>query len=361
VAVAVVASPSDAADALDQAWEPFVLVAGLLLIGDAAQRDGVFAAAGARLERLPAGGGGLLIACLALVAVTTALLNLDTAAVFLTPALVHVAWRRGLAEAAFLYGSVMMVNAASLFLPGSNLTNLLVLEREDVAGSVFAARMFPAAITATVVTAAGVWLLHSRELRGAGAPSEDPVPLWRRGPALPAAAAAAVVMLTVQPAAPFVAALGLAVAAAEVAARRASWRTALGSLDPAVLLGLLLVAVALGTLPRGWSGPARLVNDAGRFETAAIAAIAAVLVNNLPAAVLMSAGPIPHPRALLVGLAIGPNLFVTGSLSAYLWWQAARGAGAQPTIRGFVRHGLILAPAAIVAALTVAAAVSSHR
>ena len=86
-----------------------------------------------------------------------------------------------------------------------------------------------------------------------------------------------------------------------------------------------------------------------------------MLVNNLPAAVLLSAGPIPHPRALLVGLAVGPNLFVTGSLSAYLWWQAARGAGAHPTIRGFLRHGLVLAPVAIVGALTLSAAVSAPR
>ena len=66
---AAIVAPSHAADALDQAWQPFVLVAGLLLIGDAASRDGVFAAAGAWLERIPAGGAGLLAACLALVAV----------------------------------------------------------------------------------------------------------------------------------------------------------------------------------------------------------------------------------------------------------------------------------------------------
>ena len=44
-----------------------------------------------------------------------------------------------------------------------------------------------------------------------------------------------------------------------------------------------------------------------------------------------------------------------------LWWQAARGAGAHPTIRGFLRHGLVLAPVAIVGALTLSAAVSAPR
>jgi len=331
----------------------------LLLIGDAAARDGVFAAAGARLERIRVGGAALLACCLGLVAVTTALLNLDTAAVFLTPVLLHAGRRRGLSEAPFLYGSIMVVNASSLFLPGSNLTNLLVLEREEVPGATFAARMFPTAVTATIVTAIGVLLIHHRALRTTAAPAGEPVPAWRRGPALPAAALAAVLMLTVETAAPFVAALGLAVAAAEVHARRASWREALGSLDPAVLLGLLALAVVLGTLARGWSGPARLVDDAGRFETAGIATLASVLVNNLPAAVLLSAHHLPHPRALLAGLAIGPNLAVTGSLSAYLWWKAATGSGARPSLRAYSAHGVVLAPAAILAALAVAAAVSA--
>jgi len=275
--------------------------------------------------------------------------------------LLHAGRRRGLKEAPFLYGSIMVVNASSLFLPGSNLTNLLVLEREEVPGATFAARMFPTAITATAVTVMGVLLIHRRALRAAAAPASEPIPAWRRGPALPAAALAAALMLTVETAAPFIAALGLAVAAAEVHARRASWREALGSLDPAILLGLLVLAVALGTLAREWSGPAQLVDDAGRFETAGIAALASVLVNNLPAAVLLSASHLPHPRALLTGLAIGPNLAVTGSLSAYLWWKAAVGAGARPSLRGYSRHGIVLAPAAIVTSLTFAAAVSAHR
>jgi arsenical pump membrane protein len=163
----------------------------------------------------------------------------------------------------------------------------------------------------------------------------------------------------VEPAAPFVAGVGLLLAATAVRARRASWRAALGSLDPAVLSGLLLLAVALGTLARGWSGPAEIVGGAGRAETAAIAAVAAIAVNNLPAAVLLSAGHLPHPRALLLGLAVGPNLAVTGSLSAYLWWKAARTAGARPSLRGYSRHGIVLAPVAMLAALAVAAAVSA--
>ncbi len=80
----------------------------------------------------------LLAALLLLEAAVTAVLNLDTAVVFVTPVLLHAARQRGVAEAPFLYGAVFMANSASLLLPGSNLTNLIVLAHEPVTGSTFA-------------------------------------------------------------------------------------------------------------------------------------------------------------------------------------------------------------------------------
>src|SRR5438270_13307953 len=139
--------------AASQAWRPFVLVAGLLLIGAVAAADGLFEVIGAKLARARLGAQGLLIGLLALVAVVSAVLNLDTAVVFLTPVLVHAARRRQLDERPFLYGSVFMANAASLLLPGSNLTNLLVLRSEPQGALAFAARMLPPWIAACAITA----------------------------------------------------------------------------------------------------------------------------------------------------------------------------------------------------------------
>src|SRR5437867_7108568 len=130
--------------AAGQAWPPFVLVTGLLLVGAVAAEDGLFEALGARLADARLGAQGLLLALLALVAAVTAVLNLDTSAVFVTPVLVGAARRRGLDDRPFLYGAVFMSNSASLLLPGSNLTNLLVLRREQVPGTEFAAGMLPA-------------------------------------------------------------------------------------------------------------------------------------------------------------------------------------------------------------------------
>lgn len=94
-------------------------------------------------------------------------------------------------------------------------------------------------------------------------------------------------------------------------------------------------------------------------ETAAIGALTAIAVNNLPAAVLLSAHAAPHPRALLIGLNLGPNLAVTGSLCAYLWIRAARQVQAATSIRAFSRYGVVLATLAILSALTAASVLSA--
>jgi arsenical pump membrane protein len=54
---------------------------------------------------------------------------------------------------------------------------------------------------------------------------------------------------------------------------------------------------------------------------------------------------------LLLGLDLGPNLAVTGSLSAVLWLQTARSIGARPSVLTYTRLGLLLVPASLVAAL----------
>ena len=84
-----------------------------------------------------------------------------------------------------------------------------------------------------------------------------------------------------------------------------------------------------------------------------MAALTSVLVNNLPAASLLAARQPPHPFALLIGLNVGPNLFVTGSLAWLLWLRAARTAGGQPDVRRASLLGLASAPLAIGAAVGV--------
>jgi arsenical pump membrane protein len=54
---------------------------------------------------------------------------------------------------------------------------------------------------------------------------------------------------------------------------------------------------------------------------------------------------------LLIGLNLGPNLCVTGSLAWVLWLRTARRADAQPNIWKASRIGLVAVPLSMAAAL----------
>jgi len=339
--------------AAHQAWPAFVLVTGLLLVGLAAHSDGLFAEAGRLLERVPGSSLALMVVSMALVTVVTAILNLDTAVVFMTPVVVLAARRRGIDEEPFLFGAVFMANASSLYLPGSNLTNLLVLNRQHESGGTFAAQMLVSALIATLATAVGLLLIFRRKLATpAGRPVKPEAESTSRVGLLAAVVAAALTVALRNPALA-VLAVGLAAVAVQVARHQLKLPQIISAIGPMTLIGLFALSVVVGVLARSWDGPARLLTDAGLWGTTAVGAVAAVTINNLPSAMLLSARAVSHPRALLLGLNLGPNLAVTGSLSAYLWFKAARQLDTKPSPLAFTHRGLLLAPAAMVASLAV--------
>ena len=348
---AVLLRPADAAAAAAQDWSPFVLVAGLLLIGLVADDDGLFAAAGARLAAATSSGRLLFAGAVLLISIVTATLNLDTSVAFLTPVLVHTARSRGEGEPALLYGCLLLSNAASLLLPGSNLTNLIVLGHLHLTGGQFAARMWLPWLGAVIVTAAVVAIAERRTLRvvatGRGEVSRPVL-----GIGLAAIVAATVLVIVIRSAALPVFVIGAVAAAIRL---RRGGEVTLGRiwqvLGVPVLAGLFGAAVALGTLGRAWSGPAELLSHLSGWATAAFAAVATALVNNLPAASMLAARTPGHPLQLLIGLNLGPNLCVTGSLAWLLWLQSARDAGARPSLTRASRLGVIAVPLSIAVAV----------
>jgi arsenical pump membrane protein len=371
---AVVASPASARAAAAQDWPPFVLVTGLLLVGLVAEEDGLFAAGGHALARLAPNGLVLYGGTVVLVVAVTTLLNLDTAVTFLTPVLIYVARSRGERQGPLVYACILLANAGSLFLPGSNLTNLIVLGHLHLSGGAFLRHMAAPALAAAGVTALVVGVSQHRTLRTTVAPVTEPararfgvglaaiaavtvLVLLLRAPAIPVAlvGVAALLVRWVRPGSPAVAAVGPAPPRATVTPGGA-----VGALGLPVLAGLFGLAVSLGALGRAWSGPATLLAHCDAWGTAALAALTSVLVNNLPAASLLAARQPPHPFALLVGLNVGPNLFVTGSLAWVLWLRAARAAGERPDVRCAGVLGLVSAPPAIAAAVGVLVASGLH-
>jgi arsenical pump membrane protein len=327
-----------------------VLVAGLLLIGLVADADGLFEAAGQQLARVAGGSVVLFAGAAILVSGVTATLNLDTSVAFLTPVLVHTARSRNRGEPALLYGCLLLSNAGSLLLPGSNLTNLIVLGHLHLTGGQFAARMWLPWLAAIAVTAAVVGWLERGSLQG---PSGEPEGLRRPvfGVGLVAVLAATVLVITVRTSALPVFAVGVLAVGTRLAQGRAAARQVWAVVGVPVLAGLFGAAVALGTLGRAWSGPMALLSHLSAWPTAGFAALVAVVVNNLPAASLLAARTPAHAFALLIGLNVGPNLCVTGSLAWLLWLRSAKDAGAGPSLRRASMLGIVAVPLAMAAAL----------
>jgi arsenical pump membrane protein len=110
------------------------------------------------------------------------------------------------------------------------------------------------------------------------------------------------------------------------------------------LVTLLALSVIAGALGREWMTPPNVTH--GTWVPGLVGAGASIVMNNLPAASLLASHGVPSPVPLLIGLDLGPNLFVTGSLAWVLWWRAIRHTGLAPSLS---RAVLISATSAIVA------------
>ena len=88
-----------------------------------------------------------------------------------------------------------------------------------------------------------------------------------------------------------------------------------------------------------------------------VLAVGCNLVNNLPAGLVagrvveMAQVPDPVRSAVLIGVDLGPNLSVTGSLATILWLTALRREGQSVSAWTFLRLGAVVMPPALLLAI----------
>jgi arsenical pump membrane protein len=93
----------------------------------------------------------------------------------------------------------------------------------------------------------------------------------------------------------------------------------------------------------------------------AVVAIACNLINNLPAGLIAGSAltvahvPTPIASAVLVGVDLGPNFSVTGSLATILWLTALRRDGIEVTAWSFLKLGVVVTLPALAASLAAVA------
>ncbi|MDX2811858.1 ArsB/NhaD family transporter [Streptomyces sp. PA03-5A] len=337
-------------------------LAAVLVLARLCDEEGLFRAGGAWMARVAAGRPRRLLgAVFALASAVTAALSLDATVVLLTPVVFATAARLGVRPKPHVYACTHLSNTASLLLPVSNLTNLLAFAASGLSFTRFAGLMVLPWLVAIAVEYGVFRRWFRADLAAAVA-----VPDGAEVPPLPVFALVTVVCtlagfvitpaLGIDPA--WAAAAGaLVLAVRAVARRRMTVRAVAGAVGVPFLafvlaLGVVVRAVvdnglagALGRIVPGGTGLAALLG------VAALAAVLANVINNLPAVLVLL--PLTAPAgpgavlAVLLGVNIGPNLTYAGSLATLLWRRIVHQHEHDVDLKEFTVLGLLTVPAAL--------------
>ncbi len=363
---------SDAVAAAGKGVDVYFFLVGMMLLAEVARKEGLFDWLAAQAVRHAHGSAGRLFLIVYVVGtLVTVLMSNDATAVVLTPA-VYAATRAARVEPLpHLFVCAFIANAASFVLPISNPANLVVFGA-DMPPLAAWLRLFalPSAVAITVTYLVLRWTQrHALDARVAE-PGEIP-PLTFAG----RLAAAGIVMTAIVLV--LASALGVALGLPTFAAgtvvtllvlllgRQSPWpilRDISWSVLPLVA-GLFVLVEGLnrtGVLP-ALAAVLKRAAAASPQLTAWIAGIAVALasnlVNNLPvgliAATTRQAAAVPAEvtGAILIGVDLGPNLSVTGSLATILWLIALRREGEHVGALRFLRVGLLVMPPALLLSL----------
>ncbi|MCX4765339.1 SLC13 family permease [Streptomyces sp. NBC_01275] len=155
-----------AGDAMTRIAPLLAFLGTVIVLAELTSRAEVFDVVAARVARAGRGSYPLLfLLCVAFASVTTIALNLDTTAVLLTPVMLALAARVGIAAVPLAMTTVWLANTASLLLPVSNLTNLLAADRVALSPLGLAGRMWAPQLAAIAVTMACLWGFFWRRAR----------------------------------------------------------------------------------------------------------------------------------------------------------------------------------------------------
>jgi arsenical pump membrane protein len=362
----------DALAAAAKGNDVYFFLVGMMLLAEVAQAEGLFDWLAREAVALARGSSKRLFLIVYLVGtLVTILLSNDATAVVLTPA-VYAATRAARVEPLpYLFICTFIANAASFVLPISNPANLVVFG-DHMPPLLEWLRWFTlpslAAIVATYVV---LQWTQRRSLSDAVAAPTEPLRLGTGG--LIAAIGIVVTCAVLLTASALGRDLGLPtfVAGAIVAAavlllgRKPPWPVLRGvswSVLPLVA-GLFILVEGLnrtGAVP----ALAELLKtttaaapQATSWAAGIAIAVACNLFNNLPtgliAATTIHGAELPAhlTSAVLIGVDLGPNLSVTGSLATILWLIALRRQGENVAALQFLKLGVLIMPPALLLAL----------
>ncbi|HUL35927.1 MAG TPA: SLC13 family permease [Candidatus Eisenbacteria bacterium] len=365
-------SLTNAGHAVREGLDVYLFLAGMMILAEVAREEGVFDwLAHLAADHADASPLRLFRLVYFVGIVVTALLSNDATAVVLTPAVLAVVRRARVPAGPHLFACALVANAASFVFPISNPANLVVFGRQLPVLSAWLKIFTLPSAAAIVVTYFCLRGIFRRELRGTAEGPGERVALSRGGRitlgGLLAAAAGLLVCSAVgiPLGAPTCVAAALVLAAVTCTNRAMPLRVARGvswSILPLVA-GLFVIVGALQTAGLETLGASaiRLVTGgwawAGKAGVAILVALLSNVMNNLPVGLMSGAaiqsvgGSSLLGHAVLVGVDLGPNLSITGSLATILWLIALRREGVEISARQFLKVGAVAMPVALLASL----------
>ena len=363
---------------LHQAWEiirfaqdALVFLIGMMIVSAVVERAEFFEWSATLAARAGRGSVRRLYLFVFLIGtLITATLSLDATAIVLTPIVYAMAIRLKLRPLPFMFACGFVANTASLFMPISNLTNLLIYRALDFGFLRFSLIMFIPAVAAVATNAALFSYLFRFDLVGHYTVSDEPFQPANRAFFQLSVAGLVIILLAIFAASVVHLPIGPISLAGGIVLLLLTWSrgwTPFGGTMRAVswnlivlVLGLFLVVQAVeNTVLAGIFTDAlhALAPGDSFLQLLSIAlgsTLGANLINNIPMTIVASSALRPalaagtvHPAAgyaALLGTNIGPNLTITGSLATLIWLSIVQGRGLSITARQYLRLGLVSMP-----------------
>ena len=372
-------SVADALAGVARGTDVYLFLVGMMLLAELARQEGLFDWLAAKAARLARGSATRLFTLVfAVGTVVTAFLSNDATAVVLTPAVAAVARAAKTEEPLpYLFACAFVANAASFVLPISNPANLVIYGSHMPPLLQWLPRYaLPSTLSILATYAVLRWTQRDQLRQAITVEIEVPgLPAGGRMAALGIVGTAATLLAS--------SALGLELGpptflAGIVTAALVLSRSRCGPMAVVrgISWGVLPLVAGLFVLVEGLERTgvtrtlAELLHDLAQrsgtlaaWASGGVLAVGCNLMNNLPAGLLagrvVELADVPDSirAAVLIGVDLGPNLSVTGSLATLLWLAALRREGHDVGAWRFLKLGAVVTPPAFLLAVAAATAV----